>query len=69
MADSQPFKTNIIQARYYDDQVGYITLQSINEDGQLTKISIKKFMDVGAETIQQDSTRLGLADLIDFSNA
>ena len=30
-ADHQPFEANMIQARYYDDHVGYITLQWIND--------------------------------------
>ncbi|KAB2604032.1 hypothetical protein D8674_042381 [Pyrus ussuriensis x Pyrus communis] len=38
-ADNQPFETNMIQARYYDDHVGYITLQGLNEDGRPTRIS------------------------------
>ena len=63
-ADNQPFETNMIQARYYDDHVGYITLQGLNEDGRPTRISVQKVIEVGAETVQQDSARLGLADLI-----
>ncbi|KAM1179154.1 hypothetical protein ACFX2G_018760 [Malus domestica] len=31
-ADSQPFEANMIQAWYYDDHVGYITLQGFNEE-------------------------------------
>ncbi|KAM1957566.1 hypothetical protein ACFX15_003055 [Malus domestica] len=41
-ADSQPFETNMIQARYYDDHVGYITLQGFNDEGWPTRISIQK---------------------------
>ncbi|KAM1348417.1 hypothetical protein ACFX2F_002597 [Malus domestica] len=63
-ADTQPFETNMIQARYYDDHVSYITLQGFNEDGRPTRISVKKAIEVGAETVHQDSTRLGLANLI-----
>ncbi|KAM2108381.1 hypothetical protein EV1_024146 [Malus domestica] len=63
-ADNQPFETNMIQARYYDDHVGYITLQGFNEDGRSTRISVQKAIEVGAETIHQDSARLGLANLI-----
>ncbi|KAM2824370.1 hypothetical protein COP1_034289 [Malus domestica] len=38
-ADSQPFETNMIQARYYDDHVGYITLQGFNDEGRPTRTS------------------------------
>ncbi|KAM2335345.1 hypothetical protein ACFXTH_012763 [Malus domestica] len=31
-ADNQPFEANMIQARYYDDHVGYITLQGFNDE-------------------------------------
>ncbi|KAM1790041.1 hypothetical protein ACFX12_034142 [Malus domestica] len=64
LADIQPFETNMIQACYYDDHVGYITLQGFNEDGRLTRISVQKTIEVGAETVHQDSARLGLANLI-----
>lgn len=63
-ADNQPFATNMIQARYYDDHVGYITLQGFNEEGRPTRISVQKAIEVGAETVNQDSARFGLADLI-----
>ncbi|KAM1639445.1 hypothetical protein ACFXTN_008731 [Malus domestica] len=63
-ADNQPFKTNMIQARYYDDHVGYITLQGFNEDRRSTRISVQKAIKVGAETVHQDSVRLDLVDLI-----
>ncbi|KAM1680285.1 hypothetical protein ACFX1X_038122 [Malus domestica] len=62
--DSQPFKTNMIQARYYDDHVGYITLQGFNDEGRPTQISVQKAIEVGAETVHQDSARLGLANFI-----
>ncbi|KAM1083855.1 hypothetical protein ACFX2J_022080 [Malus domestica] len=32
LADNQPFEANMIQARYYDDHVGYITLQGFNDE-------------------------------------
>ncbi|KAM1153052.1 hypothetical protein ACFX19_036191 [Malus domestica] len=60
----EPFETNMIHAHYYDDHVGYITLQGFNEDGQSTRISVQKAIEVGAETIHQDSARLDLANLI-----
>ncbi|KAM1111917.1 hypothetical protein ACFX2B_044229 [Malus domestica] len=63
-ADSQPFEANMIQARYYDDHVGYITLQGFNEEGRPTRISVQKAIEVGAETVQQDSARLGLANFL-----
>ncbi|KAM0982035.1 hypothetical protein ACFX2A_015308 [Malus domestica] len=62
--DSQPFETNMIQARYYDDHVGYITLQGFNDEGQPTRISVQKAIEVGAETVHQDSARLGLANFL-----
>lgn len=52
----------------YDDQADSITFQGLNEGDRPTKIFIQKVINVGVETIQQDSVQLGLADLIDFSN-
>ncbi|KAM1033240.1 hypothetical protein ACFX2C_036810 [Malus domestica] len=66
--DSQPFETNMIQARYYDDHVGYITLQGFNDEGRPTQISVQKAIEVGAETVHQDSARLGLANFIPDSD-
>ncbi|KAM1944737.1 hypothetical protein ACFX15_012935 [Malus domestica] len=66
-ADNQPFEANMIQARYYDDHVGYITLQGFNDERRPTRISVKKGIEVSAETVHQDSTRLGLADFIPTS--
>ncbi|KAM2922798.1 hypothetical protein COP2_039117 [Malus domestica] len=63
-SDNQPFEANMIQAQYYDDHVGYITLHGLNEEGRPTRISVQKAIKVGAETIYQDLERLGLADLI-----
>ena len=54
----------MVQARYYDDHVGYITLQGLNEEGRPTSISVQKAVKIGAETVYQDSARLGLANLI-----
>ncbi|KAM2008893.1 hypothetical protein ACFX16_003741 [Malus domestica] len=50
-ADSQRFEANMIQARYYDDHVGYITLQGFNDEGRLTRISIQKAIEVSTETV------------------
>ena len=63
-ADNQPFEANMIQARYYDDHVGYITLQGFNDGGRPTRISVQKAVEVGAKTVHQDSMRLGLANFI-----
>ena len=52
----------MVQARYYDDHVGYITLQGLNEEGRPTRISVQKAVEVGAETVYQDLARLGLAN-------
>ncbi|KAM2258136.1 hypothetical protein ACFX1S_003250 [Malus domestica] len=51
LADSQPFEANMIQARYYDDHVGYITLQGFNDEGRPTQISVQKAIEVGVETV------------------
>ncbi|KAM2187306.1 hypothetical protein ACFX1R_030993 [Malus domestica] len=64
LTDTQSFESNMIQARYYDDHVGYITLQGFNEDGRPTRISVQKAIEVGAETVHQDSTRLGVTSHI-----
>ncbi|KAM1405034.1 hypothetical protein ACFX2I_013463 [Malus domestica] len=50
--DNQPFEANMIQARYYDDHVGYITLQGFNDEGRPTRISVQKAIEVGAETVR-----------------
>ncbi|KAM2270251.1 hypothetical protein ACFXTI_037710 [Malus domestica] len=62
--DSQPFEANMIQARYYDDHIDYITLQGFNDEGRPTRISVQKVIEVGVETVHKDSTRLGLANFI-----
>ncbi|KAM1576725.1 hypothetical protein ACFX10_033002 [Malus domestica] len=67
-ADNQPFETNMIHARYYDDHVGYITLQGFNEDERSTRISVQKAIEVSTETVHQDLAKLGLADLITYTN-
>ncbi|KAM0978787.1 hypothetical protein ACFX2C_014719 [Malus domestica] len=63
-ADSQPFEANMIQARYYDDHVGYITIHGFNDEGRSTQISVQKVIEVGTETVHQDLARLGLANFI-----
>ena len=64
LADHQLFEANMVQARYYDDHVGYITLQGLNEEGRPTRISVQKDVEVGVETVYQDSARLRLANFI-----
>lgn len=64
LVSNQQFKANMIQACYFDDQVGYITLQGSNEEGWSIRISVQKVIEVGVQNVHQDSTRLGLADLI-----
>ncbi|KAM0981961.1 hypothetical protein ACFX2A_015241 [Malus domestica] len=59
-----PFEANMIQAWYYNDYVSYITLQGFNDEGRSTRIYVQKAMEVGAETVHQDSARLGLANFI-----
>ncbi|KAM1941473.1 hypothetical protein ACFX13_029049 [Malus domestica] len=66
--NTQPFETNMIHARYYDNHVGYITLQGFNEDGRPTQISVLKAIEVGAETVHQDSARLDLANLLSITD-
>ncbi|KAM2404824.1 hypothetical protein ACFXTH_032107 [Malus domestica] len=66
--DSQPFEANMIQARYYDDHVGYITLQGFNDEGRPTQICVQKAIEVGAKTVHQDSARLGLVNFIPDPN-
>ncbi|KAM2997724.1 hypothetical protein FF2_039462 [Malus domestica] len=62
--DSQPFEANMIQARYYDNHVGYITLQGFNDEGRPTQISVQKAIEIGIKIVHQDSARLGLANFI-----
>ncbi|KAM2672721.1 hypothetical protein EV1_008375 [Malus domestica] len=54
----------MIQARYYDDHAGYITLQGFNKEGRPTQISVQKAIEVGVETVHHDSTILGLASFV-----
>ncbi|KAM1370307.1 hypothetical protein ACFX2F_040783 [Malus domestica] len=67
-ADNKPFEANMIQAYYYDDHVGYSTVQGCNEDERPTQISIQKAIEVDAEIVHQDYARLKLVDLIDDPN-
>ncbi|KAM1002263.1 hypothetical protein ACFX2C_002714 [Malus domestica] len=46
LADSQPFEANMIQSRYYDDHVSYITLQGFNDEGRPTQISVQKAIEL-----------------------
>ncbi|KAM1514114.1 hypothetical protein ACFX1Z_025473 [Malus domestica] len=64
LADSQPFEANMIQAWYYDDHVGYITIQGFNDEGRSTQISVQKAIEIDVETVHQDSARLGLANFL-----
>ncbi|KAM1019000.1 hypothetical protein EV1_040062 [Malus domestica] len=63
-ADNQPFEANMIQVRYYDYHVDYITLHDLNDEGWPTQILVQKAIKVGAETVHQVSARLRLANLI-----
>ncbi|KAM1002265.1 hypothetical protein ACFX2C_002714 [Malus domestica] len=42
----QPFEANMIQSRYYDDHVSYITLQGFNDEGRPTQISVQKAIEL-----------------------
>ncbi|KAM2332914.1 hypothetical protein ACFX1X_023418 [Malus domestica] len=64
LADNQPFEDNMIQACYYDDHVGYNTLQGFNKERRLTHISVQKAIEVSVETVHQDLARLRLVDIM-----
>ncbi|CAL9024702.1 unnamed protein product [Prunus brigantina] len=62
-ADEKPFETNAVQARIYDDDVGWVVLTGHNASGRPTRTTVQKVLELGAENVRQDSAREVLIDL------
>ncbi|BFG20920.1 hypothetical protein CerSpe_071940 [Prunus speciosa] len=62
-ADEKPFEANAVQARIYDDDVGWVVLTGHNAEGRPTRTTAQKVLELGAENIRQDSAREVLIDL------
>ncbi|CAL9021212.1 unnamed protein product, partial [Prunus brigantina] len=59
-ADEKPFETNAVQARIYDDDVGWVVLTGHDANGRPTRTSAQKVLELGAENARQDSARESL---------
>ena len=62
-ADERPFETNTVQARIYDDDVGWVVLTGHDASGRPTRTTAQKVLELGAENVRQDSAREVLIDL------
>ncbi|XP_021822417.1 uncharacterized protein LOC110763842 [Prunus avium] len=62
-ADKKPFEANAVQARIYDDDVGWVVLTGHDANGRPTRMTAQKVLELGAENIRQDSAREVLIDL------
>ncbi|CAL8992869.1 unnamed protein product [Prunus brigantina] len=62
-ADEKPFETNAVQARIYDDDVGWVVLTGHDANGRPTRTTAQKVLELGAENARQDSAREVLIDL------
>ncbi|CAL8989484.1 unnamed protein product [Prunus brigantina] len=59
-ADEKPFETNAVQARIYDDDVGWVVLTGHDANGRPTRTTAQKVLELGAENARQDSARESL---------
>ncbi|CAL8992839.1 unnamed protein product [Prunus brigantina] len=48
-ADKKPFETNAVQARIYDDDVGWVVLTGHDASGRPTRTTAQKVLELGAE--------------------
>ncbi|CAL8988464.1 unnamed protein product, partial [Prunus brigantina] len=55
--DERPFETNAVQARIYDDDVGWVVLTGNDASGRPTRTTAQKVLELGAENARQDSAR------------
>lgn len=65
-ADEKPFEAHAVQARIYDEDVGWVVLSGYDANGRPTKTSAKKALELGAENVRKDSAREVLIDLSSF---
>ncbi|CAL9024528.1 unnamed protein product [Prunus brigantina] len=62
-ADEKPFETNAVQARIYDDNVGWVVLTGDDASGRPTRTTTQKVLKLGAENVRQDLASEVLIDL------
>ncbi|CAL9020685.1 unnamed protein product, partial [Prunus brigantina] len=55
--DEKPFETNAVQARIYDDDVGWVVLTGHDASGRPTRTTAQKVLELGVENARQDSAR------------
>jgi hypothetical protein len=55
----------VIEARFYDDDVGCFTCHGRDKRGRPTQVSAQKLVDLGSEEVLEDSGRLALVDLFE----
>ncbi|CAL8095915.1 unnamed protein product [Prunus armeniaca] len=65
-ADKKPFETNTVQARIYDDDIGWVVLTGHDASGRPTRTTAQKVLELGAENVRQDSAREVLINLTDL---
>ncbi|CAL2265842.1 unnamed protein product [Prunus armeniaca] len=52
LADEKPFETNTVQARIYDDDVGWVVLTSHDASDRPTRTTAQKVLELGAENVR-----------------
>ncbi|CAL2246493.1 unnamed protein product [Prunus armeniaca] len=65
-ANKKPFETNAVQARIYDDDIGWVVLTGHDESGRPTRTTAQKVLELGAENVRQYWAREVLIDLTDL---
>ena len=64
-ADNNPFQasTNVVEARFYEDDIGYFTFSGRDSKGRPTQVTAHKIVNLGSEDVLQDAERPTLVDL------
>ncbi|BFG20879.1 hypothetical protein CerSpe_071530 [Prunus speciosa] len=62
-ADERPFEANAVQARIYNDDVGWVVLTGHDASGRPTRTTAQKVLELGTENVRQDSACEVLIDL------
>ncbi|PRQ23607.1 putative aspartic peptidase domain-containing protein [Rosa chinensis] len=64
-ADNNPFQasTNVVEARFYEDDIGYFTFSGGDSKGRPTQVTAQKIVNLGSEDVLQDAERPTLVDL------
>ncbi|CAL8992483.1 unnamed protein product [Prunus brigantina] len=62
-ADEKPFETNAVQARIYDDDVGWVVLTGHDASDRPTRTTAQNVLELGGENARQDLAREVLIDL------